>query len=129
MRSATNPRNRFASAPADGLTDETAPLTGALSNPLYAQPLEELRPPEPGQGAVPGALGEDLTHLLDRKALEVLFANLWDAPVRGAVPASVGQRPDRQLSGAPEEGIGVAPLVLGAVLLPRGQPLDPGFGA
>jgi DNA-directed RNA polymerase specialized sigma24 family protein len=81
-------------------------------------------PPEPGHGAVPGALGEGLAPFLDREALQVVFANLWEAPVRGAVPVSVSQRPDRQRSGAPEEGPGVTPLVLGAVLVPRGKPLD-----
>jgi hypothetical protein len=50
---------------------------------------------------------------------------LWDAPVRGAVPVAVGQPPDRQQSGAPEEGNGVTPLLLGTVIVPRGKPLDP----
>jgi DNA-directed RNA polymerase specialized sigma24 family protein len=66
-----------------------------------------------------------LAHFLERKKLQGLFANLWDAPVRGAGPVAVGQRPARQLSGALEEGTGVTPLVLGAVLVPRGKPLDP----
>jgi hypothetical protein len=122
--SATNPRTRCAAAPADGLTDETA-FTGAPANPLHAQPLEGLRPSEPGDGAVAGALAGGLAHLLDPKALEVLFANLWNALVRGAVAVSVGQRPDRQPSGEPEDGAGMTPLVLGVALLPRGEPLDP----
>jgi DNA-directed RNA polymerase specialized sigma24 family protein len=63
--------------------------------------------------------------LLDPTTLEMLFASLSAAPVRGAVPVSVGQRPDRPPAGAPEDGTGVAPPVLGAVLLPRGEPLDP----
>jgi DNA-directed RNA polymerase specialized sigma24 family protein len=88
---------------------------------LHAKRLQEVRPSEPGHGA----LWEGLPHFLDRKALQVFLANLWNAPVRSAVPVSVGQRPDRRLSGAPEEGTGVTPLVLGAVLLPRGKPLDP----
>jgi DNA-directed RNA polymerase specialized sigma24 family protein len=112
-------------APADGRTDETATLLGALTSPLYAKSVEELRPPEPGAGAGPGALGEGLAHFLDRQAAQALLANLWDGPARGAVPVSAGQRPDRPPSGAPDEGAGVAPLVLGAVLLPRGAPLDP----
>jgi hypothetical protein len=115
----------FFSAPADGRADETAPRLGALSNLLHAQPVAELRPPEPGAGAVPGAFGEGLAHFLDRKAPPELWASLWDAPARGAAAVAVGQRPDRQPSDAPEEGTGVTPLVLGAVLLPRGQPLDP----
>jgi hypothetical protein len=98
---------------------------GALSNPVHAKPVGELRPPDPGHGAVAGALGEGLTPSLDPKALQVLLATLWEAPARGAVPVSVGQRPDRPPSGAPEEGPGVTPLVLGAVLVPRGKPLDP----
>src|SRR5262249_44691681 len=125
VRPAPNPRNRFAAAPADGLTDETAPLTGALSDPLHAEPLGGLRPPGPGPGAVPGPLGEGRGHLPDRQALQVLFAHLWEAPARGTVPVCVRQRPDRPPSGAPEEGSGVTPLVLGATLLPRGEPLDP----
>jgi DNA-directed RNA polymerase specialized sigma24 family protein len=121
VRSATNARNEFSSAPADGLTEETAPLTGALANPVHAKPLEGLRPPQPGHGA----REEGLAHFLDRKALQAFFANAWDGPARGAVTVSVAQRPDRQRSGAPEEGTGVTPLVLGAVLVPRGKPLDP----
>jgi hypothetical protein len=55
----------------------------------------------------------------------VLLASIWVAPVRGGLPVSVVQRPDSQPSGAQELGTGVTPLVLGAVLLPRGKPLDP----
>src|SRR5262249_12072137 len=123
VRSAGSPRNH--SAPTDGLTDETAPLTGVPRNAWHAKPLKELGPPEPGDGSLPGALAGGLAPFLDRKALQVLFANLLDAPVRGAVPVSVGQPPQGPQSGAPEEGVGVTPLVVGAVLLPGGQPLDP----
>jgi hypothetical protein len=108
----------------DGLTDETAPLTGVLSNPSHAKTHEELTPPGPAPGTVSGAPGEGLTPVLDPKALDMLFANAWGAPVRGAVPVSVGQRPDRPLSAAPDDGTGLTPLVLGAVVVPRGKPLD-----
>jgi hypothetical protein len=125
VRSTVNPRDQFSSGPADGLTDATASLTGVLTDRLHAAPLKEGSPSESGDGSVPGALAGGLGHFLDPKALEVLLANLWAAPVRGAVPVSVGQRPDSPPSGAPEQETGVTPLVLGAVLLPKGQPLDP----
>jgi DNA-directed RNA polymerase specialized sigma24 family protein len=125
LRSATDPRNQFALAPADGLTDETTPFSGALSSALHARPVEEFMPPGPGPGAAPGALGEDLAQFPDRKALPAFLANLGNEPVHGAVPVSGGQRPDGPPSAAPDDGTGVTPLVMGTALLPRGKPLDP----
>jgi DNA-directed RNA polymerase specialized sigma24 family protein len=66
-----------------------------------------------------------VSYFLDRKALQVLLASLGEAPVRGAAPVAGNRPPDRPLARAPEPGTGVTPLVLGAVLVPRGKPLDP----
>jgi hypothetical protein len=74
---------------------------------------------------VPGALAGRQAHFLDRKALEVLFATLWAAPVRGAGSVPVGRLPEGRQPSAAEEETGLTPLVLGAVLLPGGAPRDP----
>ena len=92
-------------------TNVALPLRLYPANP---PPMRAFPDPLPIDEALPR-----LTEALHGRSRAVLVAP------PGAGKTTVGQLPQRQQAGAPEGGVGVTPLVLGAVPLLGGEPLDP----